>query len=421
MNQEQRMKWWTEAKFGMFIHWGLYSVLGRGEWTRLVERIPGTEYAKLAEKFNPPKSFTPELWVKAAKNTGMKYMILTTRHHDGFCLFDSKVSDFTSVKTAAKRDFVKEYVAACRKHNMRVGLYYSLLDWRFPGYFNRKNYRESFKAMVQQAHSQVRELMTSYGKIDILWYDGGWIPGTDINKDTPVLWKSKKLNGMVRKLQPHIIINDRAGLPEDTDTPEQNTNASKAGRYWESCMTMGDFCGWGYTKNNPNMKPATQLIQNLVTCASNGGNYLLNIGPKPDGGIRKDETLRLKEIGRWMKKNGEAIYGTERLPSGSAWEATGFGFWGAGMLGMATAKGNNAYLHIFRWPGSTAVITGIGSRVLSAEILASGKKLRFKHEQGKLVITGMPSQPPDKHGTVIKLKLKGRAETFDYAGLPLPE
>jgi alpha-L-fucosidase len=169
------------------------------------------------------------------------------------------------------------------------------------------------------------------------------------------------------------------------------------------------------------MKPATQLIQNLVTCASNGGNYLLNIGPKPDGGIRKDEALRLKEIGRWMKKNGEAIYGTERLPSGSAWEATGFGFWGAGMLGMATAKGNNAYLHIFRWPGSTAVITGIGSRVLSAEILASGKKLRFKHEQGKLVITGMPSQPPDKHGTVIKLKLKGRAETFDYAGLPLPE
>lgn len=421
MRKEERMQWWAEAKFGMFIHWGLYSVLGRGEWTRLVERIPETEYAKLADRFNPPKqSFTPENWVKAAKEAGMKYMVLTTRHHDGFCLFDSKASDFTSVKTAAKRDFVKEYVAACRKHGMRVGLYYSLLDWRFPGYFDLKKYPDSFEAMVKQVHSQVRELMTNYGKIDILWYDGGWIPGTDVNKDTPVFWRSRQLNGMVRKLQPHIIINNRAGLPEDTDTPEQNTTPSEAGRYWESCMTMGDFCGWGYIKNNPNMKPATQLIQNLVTCASNGGNYLLNIGPKSDGSIRKEEAVRLKEIGKWLKKNGEAIYGTERISSGSTWEATGFGFWGAAMLGMATAKGNNAYLHIFRWPGNTAVITGIKSRVLSSEILAAGKKLKFKQEQGKLTITGLPEQPPDKYGTVIKLKLKGKPEAFNYSGMPLP-
>lgn len=418
--KEERMRWWTEAKFGMVIHWGLYSIPGRGEWVRLVERIPEKEYAKLAESFNPPKSFTPEIWVKAAKDTGMKYIVFTTRHHDGFCLFDSKVSDFTSVKTAAKRDFVKEYVTACRKHGMGIGLYYSLLDWRFPGYFNRKKYPESFEAMVEQAHTQIRELMTNYGKIDILWYDGGWIPGTDVNKDTPILWRSKQLNRMVRKLQPQIILNNRAGIPEDIDTPEQNTTPSEPDRYWESCMTMGDFCGWGYIKNNPNMKPVTQLIQNLVSCASNGGNYLLNIGPKPDGSIRIEETVRLKEIGRWMKKNQEAIYGTERIPVSSTWEPTGFGFWGAGMLGMATAKGNNAYLHIFRWPGDTAVITGIGGKVLSAEILATGEKLKFKHKDGKLTLTGLPGYPPDRYGTVIKLKLKSKPEPFNYTGIPLP-
>lgn len=416
MKTEERMKWWTEAKFGIFIHWGLYSIIGRGEWTMLVERIPKAEYAKQAWKFNPPKSFTPEKWVKTAKDAGAKYMVLTTRHHDGFCLFDSRASDFTSVKTAAKRDFVGEYVKACRKHKMRIGLYYSLLDWRFPGYFDRKKYPESFEAMVKQVHAQVRELMTNYGKIDVLWYDGWWIPGTegtDRKKDTPILWKSKELNGMVRKLQPHIIINNRAGLPEDTDTPEQNTNASEAGRYWESCMTMGDSCGWGYIKNNPNMKPATQLIQNLVTCASNGGNYLLNIGPKPDGSIRKEESMRLKNIGVWLKKNGGAFYGTERIPAG-------FGFWGAGMLGMAAAKGNNTYLHIFRWPGNTAVVTGIKSKVISARMLFPAKKLKFRQCEGKLTITGLPAQPPDKYGTVIELQLKGRPETFDYSQKPLP-
>jgi len=410
MEKNERMKWWSEARFGMFIHWGLYSLLGRGEWVMLVERIPVSEYAKLADRFKPPKSFTPEIWVKLAKDAGMRYIVLTTRHHDGFCLFDSKASDFTSVKTAAKRDFVKEYVDACRKHNMRVGLYYSLLDWRFPGYFDRKKYPESFEAMVKQAHQQVRELMTNYGKIDILWYDGGWIPDSDVVKDTPVLWRSEELNTMVRELQPDIIINNRSGLPEDFDTPEQHTTPSE--RPWESCMTMGDFCGWGYIKNNPNMKPVTQLIQNLVSCASNGGNYLLNIGPKPDGSVRKEEVERLKEIGKWMKKNGEAIYGTERRPEG-------FGFWGAGMLGMATVKGNNAYLHIFRWPGETAVITGIKNRVLSARILASGKKLRVRQENGKLVIMGLPVRPPDKYGTVIKLELAGKPETFDYTRVPL--
>ena len=419
MEKNERMKWWSEARFGMFIHWGLYSLLGRGEWVMLVERIPVSEYAKLADRFKPPKSFTPEIWVKLAKDAGMRYIVLTTRHHDGFCLFDSKVSDFTSVKTAAKRDFVREYVDACRKHKMRIGFYYSLLDWRFPGYFDRKKYPESFEAMVKQAHQQVRELMTNYGKIDYLFYDGEWIPGVPCNrtltqqeKSTEIAkcWRAKELNSMVRELQPDIIINNRSGLPEDVDTPEQYVVSSKEGRLWESCMTMGDMCGWGYIKNNPNMKPVTQLIQNLVSCASSGGNYLLNIGPKPDGSVRKEEVERLKEIGKWMKKNGEAIYGSERIKTGM----------GAGIIGIFTSKDDNLYIHIFRWPGNTAVIPGIKNRVISARILSTGRNLKFeKKDDGKLILKGMSEKPPDRYDTVIKIELDGKPEFIDYTRVPL--
>jgi len=409
MEKEKRMKWWAEARFGMFIHWGLYAIPARGEWVMLVERIARDEYKKLSRRFKPPVKFSPEEWVKTARDAGMKYMVFTTRHHDGFCLFDSRASDFTSVKTAAKRDFVKEYVAACRKHKMRIGFYYSLLDWRFPGYFDRKKYPESFKAMVVQAHEQVRELMTNYGKIDILWYDGGWIPGTDIKKDTHLLWKSRELNSMARKLQPHIVINNRSGLPEDTDTPEQHTTPSEEGRYWESCMTMGDSYGWGYIRNNPNMKPATQLIQNLVDCSGSGGNYLLNIGPKADGSIRKEEIARLREIGVWLKKNGKAVYGSERTAPGFA----------RSLIGTVTSSGKNAYLHIFRWPGKTAVFSSIKNKIISAKILADGRDLKFEQQEGRLIITGLPEKPPDKYGTVIALELKGKPEPFDYTKVPL--
>lgn len=417
----ERMKWFNEARFGMFIHWGLYSILGRGEWVRLVERIPEEEYTKLAQKFNPTK-FDADSWAKLAKEAGMRYMVLTTRHHDGFCLFDSKVSNFTSVKTKAKRDFVALYVKACRKAGLKVGFYYSLLDWRFPGYFNRKKYPESFEAMVDQVHEQVKELMTNYGKVDYLFYDGEWIPGVETKRtlteqgessEIAELWRSKELNAMVRHLQPDIIINNRSGLAEDVDTPEQHVLASKEGRSWESCMTIGDFCGWGYIKNNPNLKTTSQLIQYLVTAASGGGNYLLNVGPKPDGTIQKEFVIRLKEIGKWMRLNGESIYGSERIPAG-------FGTWGAGMLGMATAKENTVYFHIFRWPGETATIPGIKNNVLSAKILGVAKKIKFeKKADGLLILNNLPKNPPDRYDTVIKVELEGRPEVFNYEGIPL--
>jgi len=352
-------------------------------------------------------------------------MVLTTRHHDGFCLFDSKCSNFTSVKTASKRDFVNEFVNACRKHNMRMGFYYSLLDWRFPGYHDRGKYPGNFREMVEQVHCQVRELMSNYGKIDYLFYDGEWIPGLPCNrtftqqKETPELaecWKSRELNAMVRNLQPGIIINNRSGLSEDVDTPEQYVVSSEESRAWESCMTIGDSIGWGYVKHNPNLKSVHQLIQYLVQTAGSGGNYLLNIGPKPDGSVEKEILFRLQEIGKWMKRNGESVYGSDRLMPPAIGNTTG-----GGMLGMLTSRGNILYLHVFRWPGKEAVIPGIKNRVLSARILATGKNVNFTKQEntGKIYLTALPQEPPDGHDSVIALQLEGKPEYFDYAGMPL--
>lgn len=396
---EERIKWFHQARFGMFIHWGLYSIPARGEWVMYVERIPKEEYAELAKQFNPRK-FNADAWAALAKEAGAKYMVLTTRHHDGFCLFDSKVSDFTSVKTAAKRDFVAEYVEAARRAGLKVGFYYSLLDWRFEGYHDPKAHPESAKAMVEQAHAQVKELMTNYGKIDILWYDGGWVPGIPHGEETANFWRASELNAIVRELQPHIIINNRSGLQEDLDTPEQHVTASAPGRGWESCMTMGDSCGWGYIHNNPNFKTVTQLIQYLVTAAAGEGNYLLNVGPKPDGTIRKEEQDRLRAIGKWLSINGESIYGSERCP------------FGAGMLGLTTAKGNNAYLHIFRWPKQGELsIPGIKNEIKSATVLATGQQAIIERGSNcRTFFKGLPKTPPDKHDTVIKLVLDGKPE-----------
>ena len=390
---EERMKWFHQARFGMFIHFGLYALHGRGEWVMFNERIPAQEYAKLAWKFNPRK-FDASAWANLAVQAGMKYMVLTTRHHDGFCLFDSKASDFTAPKTAAGRDLVAEYAAACRKAGLKVGFYYSLLDWRFPGYFEPGRYVESRDAMIAQFHQQVRELMSNYGKIDVLWYDGGWVAhGQAGITDQATFWRSKEVNDMARQLQPHILINNRSGIEEDLDTPEQHVTASKPGRGWESCMTIGDSCGWGYVRNSPNMKTVPQLLQHLVTAAAGEGNYLLNCGPQPDGAIRKEEAVRLRAMGKWVKVNGEAIYGSQRC------ELHG------GMIGRWTRKDNVGYFHIFRWPGQEAVAPLVATKALWAKLLSTGGNVKVRQEcNGRLILSGLPAKAPHPYANVIKVR-----------------
>jgi alpha-L-fucosidase len=380
----QRMKWWTDARFGMFIHWGVYSIPARGEWVMYSEKIPADQYRHFADQFKPNR-YDPTQWVALAKEAGMKYMVLTSRHHDGFSLFDSKVSDFTAPKTAAGRDLLRQYVDACHKAGMKVGFYYSLLDWRYQAYWDGPDKDPAAWAQfIKYVHAQVRELMTNYGKIDILWYDGGWPHNADA-------WQSAKLNAMVRRLQPQIIIDNRSQLPEDFDTPEQEIKAST--RPWESCMTMND--NWGYVPGNSKYKSTATLIRNLVRCVSGGGNYLLNVGPKPDGTFPAMAQIRLKQIGRWMKANSESIYGAGRAPFAID-EATG----------LTTAKGNTVYLHLFKWPGEEFVVSGVSVPVTSAKVLATGDRVSVAQEGGRLILRGLPKRAPDAWDSVIAVRTK---------------
>jgi len=404
---KERLKWFHEARFGLFIHWGLYSIPARGEWVQFYERIPHEEYSRLAWQFNPCK-FDATAWVNLAKEAGAKYIVFTTRHHDGFCLFDSQVSDFTSVKTAAKRDFVAEFAQAAREAGMKVGFYYSLMDWRFPAFHNYRAYPQSAKDMVRQAHDQVMELMTNYGKVDVLWYDGASPQGMEW-RDVSEFWGSKELNAKVRKLQPHILINNRSGEDEDIDTHENAIEASASGRGWETCMTMGDNWGWGYIANNPNMKPVPQLIQCLVMTAMQEGNLLLNIGPKPDGSIRREERDRLKAIGEWMAVHEESIRGSERCP---------FGMW-KWMPGAYTAKGNVVYAHVFRWPiQGEIILLDIANKIEKAFILTTGQELEVEYlSEYRIRLKGLPRRPPHPYDTVIKLILDGKPRACEYTGI----
>ena len=387
-----RMQWWQEARFGMFIHWGVYSLPARGEWVMYQEHIPRQEYAPLADKFTA-RRYDPDAWVNLAKQSGMKYMVLTTRHHDGYSLFDSQVSDFTAPKTAPRRDLIQEYVEACHRGNMRVGFYYSLLDWRYPAYF-RGPYADpdGWDQLVEYAHAQVRELCSNYGKIDVLWYDGGW-PYTAED------WRSEELNSKVRQLQPEIIINNRSQLPEDFDTPEQHVRASGPGRPWEACMTLND--SWGYNAADDNWKPPSQVIKLLVRCAGGGGNLLLNVGPKPDGTIPGESARILRDVGRWMERNGGAIYGATRSTIGSS-------------TGMSTLKGSTLYLHVVRWPGREIAFSRIASKVRSVHLMESGREVRFEQHDDRLLLRGLARYAPSPLDTVIVVELEGPPKTLDY-------
>ena len=318
----------------------------------------------------------------------MKYMVLTTRHHDGFCLFDSKVSDFTAPKTAAGRDLVAEFADACHSMGMRMGLYYSLEDWRFPGQLPHLPMMEDqshYRPMVEQGIAQIRELLTNYGKVDILWYDGNFPYDA---------WPYEDMEIMARGLQPEIIINNRAGQRDvvgDHETPEQHIQAYE--RPWEANLTLND--SWGYTPSTVDYKTTYQALSLLLQCASQGGNLLLNVGPDPEGRIPPPSVERLREIGNWMKVNGRAIYGSERTPLT------------VNSLGYSTRVGDKMYLIVVRWPGSTLTMAWVGNAVKSATVLADGTKARVEQRGQKVWLHDLPQYAPDNLATVIEIEVEG--------------
>ena len=307
-----RLERMREDKLGMFIHWGVYSILGNptGEWTMYKDRIPKEKYDKLADEFCPPASFSPREWVKLAKRAGCRYAVLTTRHHDGFCLFDTKTTDFNSVKTAAKCDFVREFAEACRKEGLRVGFYFSIMNWQFDhspnGVFDKKVWDEQ----VRTTHEALRELMTNYGKVDYLWYDGCSAPGSTDAENMEKMWRIAEMNAMVRRLQPDILVNDRSSSPEDYSTPEQCLTPPRRGRMWESCITCNR--SWGYDKIDHDWKSAETLVRSLLHCARFGGNILINIGPRADGSVPDECAKAFEGLGAYIAKCPESIYGSER-------------------------------------------------------------------------------------------------------------
>jgi alpha-L-fucosidase len=405
------MQWWRDAKFGLFIHYGLYAIPGRGEWVMWHERMDTADYSPLRDKFTCEK-FDAKQWVNIAKEGGCKYMVVTARHHDGFCLFDTHFGDYDAVQSAAHRDLIAEYVEAAHKAAMRTGIYYSPLDWRYPGYFLPDLYRTNAEEMKRQTYAQVRELLTQYGKVDILWYDGGednWLGfgglmwngswytrGFEKPYTGRFSWEPIKLNRMVRELQPKIVISQRSGWMGDFDSQEMGFRGRPKGnpdRPYELCTLLGGDA-WGWTP-----KSATQImsldncIHLLVKVVSQDGNLLLNIGPRPDGSIEPAEVQRLKEIGSFLSKYGKSIYNTRGGMYDDSWGGT-------------TCADNVIYVHVLKVPAGRVInLPSVPRKVSSARYLRDNNTVAFVQSVAGISLTGIADKP-DEPDLIIKLTLK---------------
>jgi len=394
----QRMKWWKDARFGMFIHWGLYAQVGRNEWVMAIECIPKEEYEKFADTWKPKPRPMRE-WARLAKKAGMKYMVMTTKHHEGFCLWDTAQTDYNAMKTGPGRDLVREYVEACREFGLKIGFYYSLMDWHHPDGAMCAKDEKARRRFLDFTQGCVRELMTNYGKIDILWYDVSW------PLRSPEAWESLKMNQMARELQPHIIINNRSQLEEDFGTPEGHVAASEAGREWEACMTFNGV-SWGYMPSAASEAHTPRdILAMLNTAAAGQGNLLLNIGPAPDGSVPEAAVEPLTTVGKWLAKNGEVVYGK-----------TTRGHLGGTACGPFTFKGNTAYFWCKHWPGSEMAFGGIRSKLKKASFLTTGKAIKFEQTKNQLKLKGMPKSSPDKIAgiTIIKLEFKSKPKYVSH-------
>jgi alpha-L-fucosidase len=384
-DQVRRMAWWHAAKFGMFIHFGSYSQYGRHEWAMETQAIPLGEYQQFPKQFHPKPGFA-KAWARLAKSAGMKYMVMTTKHHEGFCNWDTKLTDYCATKQGPGRDLVREYVDAAREEGLRVGFYYSLMDWHHPDGARCAHDEEARKRFVAYTHGLIRELLTNYGKIDVLWYDVSWPLDA-------AGWESERMNQMVFELQPDIIVNNRNKLSGDFSTPEQKIVAETSGRAWESCMTLND--SWGYQRADDNWKSSKTIIRNLISCARDGGNYLLNIGPRGDGSIPEESVRVLTEVGRWMDTNGEAIYKSEICePRRSNYASF-------------TRIGNTLYMHVHFWPGEDVAVSGLTVKATSARLQKTRQELKFSQDPYRLHITGLPMDAPDSPITTIAIECDG--------------
>ena len=426
---EARVAWFRQARFGMFIHWGLYSIPGRGEWVRSDEEMPEEAYMPFFHQFSAP-DFDPKAWAKAAKQAGMRYVVMTAKHHDGFCLFDSRYTDFKSTNTPFGRDAVAEFVEAVRSEGLQVGLYFSLIDWHhpdYPHYGDRyhpmgnhpaySNEHRDFDRYLDYLHAQVREICTNYGKLDLLWFDFGY------DHLRGEAWRGTALVDMVRTLQPGVLIDNRIEVsgegfgslyrcaptpyhgdfvtPEKMIPPNGICDVEGNPMVWEACVTMNNH--WGYCGTDHYFKPASLLIKKIVECVSKGGNMILNVGPDGDGNIPQESLTILSEIGAWMAKNGESIYGCG--PSEIVKPE----------YGRITQKGKTLYFHIFENTLGPLPLLGLHKdEIAGLQLLATGEHIPIStswvhSDYPQIVFADLGENPvlPDGVDTILKIERKG--------------
>lgn len=387
----QRMEWWKQARFGMFVHLGLYSVLGRHESALATECIPMDEYEQLADRFLP-RPGAPREWAKLAKRAGMKYMVFTTKHSEGYCLWDTKQTDFNSVKSGPRRDLVAEFVEACRAEGLGVGFYYPLEDLHHPDCGSMAYDPAARQRFLAFNRASLRELMTGYGRIDILWYDSPNI------LSTALAWEGDAQNQMIREWQPHILINDRLQILRDRDaagtghfledfsTPEGHITPvpSMHDRGWEACMTFND-ASWGYMAGaEVDAWRGRDIIKMLGKACAGQGNLILNIGPLPDGRVPADAVEPLEAAGRWLERHGEAVYG--RLDSFGGFPS---------YCGLVTRKANVIYFWRKIWAGREQGLGGYETQLKSVTCLTTGRPVRFDQNGWRIRLLDLPEQCPD--------------------------
>jgi len=407
-NLEAR-KWFQDAKFGMFIHWGVYSVLGKGEWVMNNDKMPISEYRNIPPRFNPTE-FDPAEWVSLVKAAGMKYITITSKHHDGFAMFGSKLTDWNIVdQTPYQKDVLKMLANECRKQGIKLFFYYSQLDWKSVDYFprgrtgitaGREEKGEWFK-YLDFMDGQLKELLTNYGPLGGIWFDGMWDkPNAD--------WRLDQTYKLIHELQPAALVGSNHHLKPipgedfqmfEKDLPGHNTagfnEQSEVGELpLESCETMNN--AWGYNANDKKFKSTKDLIQYLVRAAGYNANFLLNVGPMPTGKIQPEFVTRLKEIGQWLEKNGESIYGTRGGPiTPRPW-------------GVTTRKGNKIYLHVLNWPDPVLAMPKMPQKVKSAKFLKDGSKVEFLEHDKYGFFIRIPQNAHDEIDTIIVLELAGQ-------------
>ena len=408
---EKRTEWFRQDKFGLFIHWGIYSVPAgewkdgkdHAEWIMLTGKIPSAEYEKFATQFNPVK-FDAKEWVQLAKDAGMKYVVITSKHHDGFCMYDSKLTDYDILQaTPFGRDPMKELASACNEAGLKFCFYYSVADWHHPefpakysqrGWHGNPDPNADLEKYVAYMKGQVRELLSSYGPIGILWFDGG---GSFRGQPMAELVHAREIVDMIHQLQPTCLVNNRLGLPADYGTPEQRIPGEAPKNLFEVCMTLNNH--WGYNKYDDHWKSPETVIRNLADIVGKGGNYLLNVGPTAEGTIPEGSVRTLREVGKWMSVNGESIYGTTAGPfAKTPW-------------GRCTAKPGKLYLHVFDWPtDGRLLVPGLRSKVTGAYLLAAKNQPCQVTQGDEQVTAAVPRKMPDAINTVVVLEIEGKPD-----------